>query len=213
MTAPLLLSASAGTLHHQGRRLDRRSLTWEPEAAVPADAAPVGIADAVRWSYAQTGVPRVPVGVIGPRDATPAQLATAERVGGRLAYLGVPVVCGGRGGVMEAVCRGCTDAGGLAIGVLPDTHWSTANDHVGVPIATGLGEARNAIIARAAIALIAIGGSYGTLSEIALGLHFSRPVFLLEGAHPIEGAIPCTDAEDALARVARVLLGLPPDAA
>ncbi|MGQ9368394.1 TIGR00725 family protein [Azospirillum sp. ST 5-10] len=208
MTARLLLSSARNSLHHDGRRFDRRALDWGAAEAVPDDAVPVDAAGAVRWAYAQPGVPRVPIGVIGPREATAAQLAAAERVGRVLGEWGVPVVCGGRGGVMEAVCRGCAEAGGLAIGVLPDARWSTANEHVAIPIATGLGEARNAVIARASLALVAIGGSYGTLSEIAFGLHFGRPVFLLEGAYAIPGAVPCADAEEALAGVARAILRL-----
>jgi hypothetical protein len=86
------------------------------------------------------------------------------------------LICGGRGGVMEAACRGAKGAGGLTIGVLPGMSRRHANAYVDIPIVTGMGEARNAIIARTADVVIAIGGSYGTLSEIAYAFGFDTPV-------------------------------------
>lgn len=149
---------------------------------------------------------RVPVGVIGPRDATPAQLAAAEAVGRGLADMGLAVVCGGRGGVMEAVCRGVAQVGGTAIGLLPETDPGPANPFVTHVIATGLGEARNAIIARAALCLVAIGDSYGTLSEVALGRQFGKLVVGLEGAAQVEGVEHVASVATALERVARFAL-------
>jgi len=101
---------------------------------------------------------------------------TAEAVGRALAGRGAALVCGGMGGVMEAACRGAKSAGGLTIGVLPGTDRSEANPYVDVPIVTGLRCARNVIIARTAQAVIAVAGSYGTLSEIAFALNFGKPV-------------------------------------
>jgi uncharacterized protein (TIGR00725 family) len=86
------------------------------------------------------------------------------------------LICGGRGGVMETACRGAKSAGGLTIGILPGTNPRKANPYVDIPIVTGIGEARNAIITRTAQAVIAIGGSYGTLSEIAFALSFGTPI-------------------------------------
>ncbi len=100
----------------------------------------------------------------------------AETVGRVLALGGATLVCGGRGGVMEAACRGARSAGGLTVGILPGDDASAANPFVDVVIATGLGEARNAIVARAARAVVAIGGRYGTLSEIAFALKRGLPV-------------------------------------
>jgi uncharacterized protein (TIGR00725 family) len=116
------------------------------------------------------------IGVIGGATPTKAELATAEAVGRGLAEAGAALVCGGRGGVMEAACRGAKSAGGLTIGILPGTDRSEANPYVDVPIVTGIRCARNLIITRTAQAVIAVGGSYGTLSEIAFALSFGTPV-------------------------------------
>ena len=116
------------------------------------------------------------VSVSGSGDAPPDVIALAEEVGSRLARADVVVVCGGLGGVMEAVCRGAKSAGGTTVGILPGTERSDANAFVDVAIPTGLGESRNALVARAADVLIAIGGEFGTLSEIALALKVGTPV-------------------------------------
>ena len=116
------------------------------------------------------------IGVIGGAAPTQEEAATAEAVGRALAEAGVVLLCGGMGGVMEAACRGAKSAGGLTIGILPGTYPREANPYVDVPIVTGLRCARNVIIARTAQAVIAIGGSYGTLSEIGFALSFGKPV-------------------------------------
>ena len=114
--------------------------------------------------------------VVGPGEASAEELATAEEVGRLLGERGAVVVCGGLGGVMEAACRGAKDAGGTTVGILPGYDRGAANRYVDVAIATGLGEARNALVVRAADVLIAVGGAYGTLSEIALALKTGKPV-------------------------------------
>lgn len=116
------------------------------------------------------------VAVIGSGDCTAEEAAAAEAVGRLLAEAGAVLVCGGRGGVMAAACRGAKSAGGLTIGILPGVDASEANLWVDVPIVTGLGEARNAIVVRSADAVIAVGGGYGTLSEIAFALKWGRRV-------------------------------------
>ena len=114
-----------------------------------------------------------------------------------MARRGAVVVCGGLGGVMEAVCRGAQEEGGTAVGILPGLDRSAANPHVSVALATGLGEARNALVVRAADALIAIGGAYGTLSEIALALKGGKRVIGL-GTWDIEGIELADGAEAAV---------------
>ena len=116
----------------------------------------------------------------------------AEEVGRLLARRGAVVVCGGLGGVMEAACRGASRAGGTTVGVLPGLDRGAANPFVSVAVATGLGEVRNALVVRAADALIAVGGVYGTLSEIALALKAGKPVIGLgtweiDGVERVEG--------------------------
>lgn len=119
------------------------------------------------------------IAVIGGSMAPPEEVATAEAVGRGLAERGAVLICGGRSGVMEAACRGAKSAGGLTIGILPGTAREEANPYVDVPIVTGIGEARNVIVVRSAQAVIAIGGSYGTLTEIAYALLFGTPVVAL----------------------------------
>ena len=107
------------------------------------------------------------IAVIGENDPTPEIVALAEAVGEQIALASAVLVCGGLGGVMEAACRGAHRKGGVTIGILPGTRPGDANPYVTYPIPTGLGHARNIIVARSAQAVIAIGGKYGTLSEIA----------------------------------------------
>lgn len=120
--------------------------------------------------------PRCFVSVIGGSRASAADLLVAEEVGRELAKAGAAVVCGGLGGVMEAACKGAAEAGGLTIGILPGEHRETANQYVQIPIVTGLGFTRNSIVAKSGQAVIAIGGSYGTLSEIAYAKISGLPV-------------------------------------
>lgn len=116
------------------------------------------------------------IAVIGGSAPTPEETAAAEAVGRALAEAGAVLICGGLGGVMEAACRGAKAAGGLTIGILPGTDRGEANPYVDIPIVTGIRCARNVIITRTAQAVIAVGGSYGTLNEIALALGFGMPV-------------------------------------
>jgi uncharacterized protein (TIGR00725 family) len=123
--------------------------------------------------------PRSPVvAVVGPgRDASTDELASAESAGAAIAAAGAVFVCGGLGGVMEAACRGARSEGGTTIGLLPGTDRDDANGWVVLALPTGLGEGRNALIVRAADAIVAIGGGWGTLSEIAFALRAGVPVF------------------------------------
>jgi uncharacterized protein (TIGR00725 family) len=116
------------------------------------------------------------IAVVGGSEATEPVAAMAAAVGSALASAGALIVCGGLGGVMEAACRGAKSAGGLTVGILPGRDPSAANPWVDVVIATGLGEARNALVVGSAAAVIAVDGEYGTLSEIALALRAGIPV-------------------------------------
>ncbi len=119
------------------------------------------------------------VSVIGAGDSTPEQTQLAEKVGRLLAEKGAVLVCGGRGGVMEAACRGAHQAGGITIGLLPGGDADGGNDYLTVAIPTGLGHARNALVATAGASVIAIGGGPGTLSEIGIALKTGRRVITL----------------------------------
>ena len=150
---------------------------------------------------------RVPIGVIGPRNASDVQLESARRIGEGLADLGLAVICGGREGVMEAVAEGAARHRGVVIGLLPDTSPEPAKPWLTHVIASGIGEARNAVIARAAFCLVVIGDSHGSLSEVALGLQFGKRVFGLAGAADIEGVTRFDDADAALDAVAQLVAG------
>ncbi|WP_322800503.1 TIGR00725 family protein [Thermoflexus sp.] len=133
----------------------------------------------MKWNALNVDRP-IRIAVVGSSEATPQEEAWAEQVGRLLTAAGAVVICGGRGGVMEAVCRGAVEAGGLTVGILPGNDPEEANPYVRLPLPTGLGEARNALVVRAAEAVIAIGGEFGTLSEIALALKWGIPVIGLE---------------------------------
>jgi uncharacterized protein (TIGR00725 family) len=184
------------------------SKRWLP-ASAPTRGTDVSLTEAVSWLQRESRFPwRPPVGLIGPREPTPQQARMAETVGAGVARLGLTLICGGHRGAMEAACRGAAGEGGLSIGLLPDAHWEMANPFVTVPIATGIGIARNAVIARAAFCLVAVGGGYGTLSEMAFGLQFGRPVFGLAGA-PALGGVEYRDGwADVEAAICRLVLNL-----
>jgi uncharacterized protein (TIGR00725 family) len=135
------------------------------------------------------------VAVVGAGEASADEIAAAEEVGRLLAERGAVLVCGGLGGVMEAACRGAKKGGGSTVGILPGRDRAAANRYVDVAIATGLGEARNALVVRAADVLIAVGGGYGTLSEIALALKGGTPVVGI-GSWELAGR-PLKEARDA----------------
>jgi uncharacterized protein (TIGR00725 family) len=116
------------------------------------------------------------IAVVGAGTCTPEEAAQAEEVGRLLAGRGAGLVCGGLGGVMEAACRGAKSAGGTTVGILPGPDHSEANPYVDIPLATGMGELRNFLVVRTAAAVIAVGGEFGTLSEIALALKLGKPV-------------------------------------
>ena len=119
------------------------------------------------------------VSVCGASNATPEEATWAEEIGRGLAEAGAVVVTGGLGGVMEAAAKGAAQAGGTAIGILPSDRHDDGNAYNTVVVPTGLGEARNALVVRAADVLIAIGGEFGTLSEIALAMRLGKPVVAL----------------------------------
>ena len=116
------------------------------------------------------------VAACGPDPAGPEVAATAEEVGRLLARAGAVLVCGGRGGAMEAAARGAASEGGIVVGILPGDSRREGNPYLTVSIPTGMGEMRNALVVRSADAMIAVAGEFGTLSEIALALKTGTPV-------------------------------------
>jgi len=143
---------------------------------------------------------RTTIAVIGGRKIEKSLLKEAEEVGRLLAGRNAVLVSGGLGGVMEAASRGMKSGGGLTVGLLPQDHKRDANEFVDVAIATGLGIGRNVIIARTADAVIAVGGEYGTLSEIAFALQLGKPVVGIR-TWDIKGVITAVNAGDAVGKV------------
>ncbi len=143
------------------------------------------------------------VAVAGPGEATQAQLDGAMEIGRGLALAGAIVITGGLGGVMAAASRGAATAGGLTVGLLPGADRRSANEWVKVAIPTGLGELRNGLVVRCADAVIAVGGAYGTLSEIALALRTGVPVIGVE-TWAIEGIDAVGSPQAAVARAVAV---------
>jgi len=116
------------------------------------------------------------IAVIGGSECSPQEAKLAEEVGRELARQGVILVCGGLGGIMKAACKGASSQGGVTVGILPGGNRQSANPYVQIPIVTNLGEARNVVVVKSAEAVIAIGGGYGTLSEIGHALRNGIPV-------------------------------------
>ena len=200
-------------------RLSYGSAVWANDERVwqivddPRAGQAVSPRDAIRLMQAANPFRGLPVGIIGPKRASGSLLSIAHALGEAIAGLKLPLVCGGKTGVMEAACKGAKQAGGLTIGILPDEDWALANPYVDIPLATGLGPARNAIIARACPVLIAVGGEYGTLTEMAFGLHFNRHVIALGGAPEVAGARYVASVDEAMEMAALAYLNLPPFAA
>ncbi len=146
------------------------------------------------------------IAVIGGGQCTSEESLLAEAVGRELARRGAVLICGGGSGIMEAACKGARQEGGTTIGILPGEDRRLANPYVTIPIVTGMGHARNMIVAKSAQAIVAIGGAYGTLTEIGFALLFGIPVVSLdtwsvsrEGRRE-DSIVPAKDAADAAAK-------------
>jgi uncharacterized protein (TIGR00725 family) len=141
------------------------------------------------------------IALIGPGDGDTRLCDAAFLTAQRLARCGLSIVCGGRGGVMESASRGAFEAGGTVIGLLPENDDQAANPYLTVAIPTGMGEMRNALIARSSLCLVSIGGGMGTLSEMAFGLKLGKPVFCLHPEFDLPGARRVADVDEAVQQV------------
>lgn len=139
---------------------------------------------------------RVRIGIIGGSRPSPGHLELAFEVGRLVAQRGGVLICGGLGGVMEAAAKGAKQAGGLTIGILPGSDRGEANPYIDIIIATGMGYARNALVALNSDSLIAVGGEYGTLSEIAFGRIYNKKIVALN-SWEIPGVIQARTPEEA----------------
>jgi uncharacterized protein (TIGR00725 family) len=140
------------------------------------------------------------IGVIGGSQCTREEYELAREVGGLLAKAGAAVICGGGGGIMEAVCKGAWEEHGITIGILPSDDISEANKFVKIPVATGMGIGRNIIIVRTAQSLIAINGRYGTLSEISFALQLEKPVIAIKPWIELPGVIIVKTPQEAVTK-------------
>ena len=150
-------------------------------------------------------VVRKQIGVIGAGACGSEIRALAEMVGREVAKRGAVLLCGGLGGVMEAAAYGAKQEGGITLGILPGTLREEANPWIDIAVLSGMGHARNALIAQSSDALIAVNGEYGTLSEIALGLKMGKPVVVLESKWEIEGAHRAKSPEEAVELAFRLI--------
>lgn len=145
---------------------------------------------------------RVPVlAVVGAGDAPSEVVALAAEVGREIARAGATLVCGGLGGVMEGAARGAREAGGRTVGILPGSDASAANPWIELAIATGIGEARNAVVVGTADGVIALAGEGGTLAEIGFALKLGRPVVALRSWEELAAIDHLDDPAAAVARV------------
>jgi len=132
--------------------------------------------------HAVGGLDQAPyIAVVGPGDATTSEAKVAEELGALLAESGCLVFCGGLGGVMEAACRGVRSRGGVSVGFLPGSDRAEGNAFLSISLPTGLGEMRNALLVRSVDAVVSVGGSWGTLSEVALSMRLGKPTFAIGG--------------------------------
>ncbi len=144
------------------------------------------------------------IAVIGAADAAPELLTLAREIGAGIAQNGWTLVTGGLSGVMEAASIGAHAQGGTVVGILPTATTEAANPYVTIPIATNMGHARNAIIAHTADALVAVGGGYGTLSEIAIAKKLGKRVFGLSTWN-IEGVEQKESVEEVIGALKEML--------
>ena len=147
------------------------------------------------------------IGVIGAGICPDRTYDLARDVGFEIGKNGWTLVCGGLGGVMEGAAKGCTEAGGMTIGILPGLNRDTANPYIRAPIPTGLGQGRNLLVVRASDILVAIQGGHGTLSETALALKAEKPVIGLETWKDINGVLYASDYRDAIQTIEEILKG------
>jgi uncharacterized protein (TIGR00725 family) len=143
------------------------------------------------------------IAVIGAVECTPEEYAAAQTVGSRIAASNGTLLCGGMGGVMEAACKGAKEQGGRTVGILPDL--GDGNPYLDVRVRSGMGYSRNMVLVQSADAVIAVGGKYGTLSEIAIALKLKKPVFGYR-TWDIGGVFVCATPEETVVMAVRAAL-------
>lgn len=143
--------------------------------------------------HQSTNCVKQPVGIIGTGSPSDDEYMVAYNIGRLMAQMGFTIICGGRGGIMEAACKGVNNENGISIGLLPETHTENSNQYVSIPITTGMGLSRNTIISCSSCFLISISGSNGTLTEIAYGLQYNKTIFSIFSKFNLEDTIKFTN--------------------
>lgn len=202
----MLLDADTKNLYLKNNKiLDFKSMKWIEIEELPKQLIEISKQDAIRELQSGNNKIKIPVGVIGTNAPSSEQYNLARALGQSLADVGLSIICGGRAGVMEAVCKGSYEYGGLSIGILPENNLDNVNSYVSLPLATGVGFARNAIIASSSLCLIAVGGGNGTLSEIAYGLQFNKKVFVINSTLTVDGVVYCSSIEEIMDNIFNVI--------
>jgi hypothetical protein len=199
---------SSGNFYLNNRMLDLTSMQWNLVSDIPQNLITLTTSEAIRKLQSSINKIKIPIGVIGTNSPDSEQYRIANELGKTLASLGLTVLCGGRAGIMEAVCRGVHDKGGTSIGLLPENNLSNANKFVTIPLATGIGFARNSIIALASLCLVAIGGGYGTLSEIASGMQFGKNVLIINCTLKVEKTITCNNVQEIIDNIYKIIFNI-----
>ena len=146
-----------------------------------------------------------PVGVIGTGNPNDEEYNTAYNIGYILSSCGFKIICGGRGGIMEAACKGVYENNGTSIGLLPELGMENCNKFVSIPLTTGIGLSRNVLIVSSSLFLISIGGSYGTLSEISYGVQFEKKIFSFFPSNDLDKIETLSSIDDLLSKIENML--------
>lgn len=184
---------------------DMNSMKWSKTSNIPKNLVKYSYIESVRKLQTTKYKIKIPIGVIGTGMPDEDQYQTAVDLGRGLANLGLFVICGGRAGIMEATCKGVSEKNGISIGILPESSIENANEYVSIPLASGIGFARNAIICSSSFCLVAIGGGNGTLCEIAYGLQFKKAIFALRCSLPVNGITQCSTVDHVIERICKLI--------
>ncbi len=181
---------------------------WLTIAEIPSEAIKISNVEAVEKLQTLDYKIKLPIGVIGTNKPNPQQYELAKNLGKALAKMGLSVICGGRAGTMEAVCKGIYEEGGISIGLLPEPNLENVNKYVSIPLATGFGLARGAMIATSSLCLIAIGGGNGTIAELANGLQFGKKIFSINSEIDLPNLKKCHSINEILDNIAKIIFNI-----
>lgn len=181
---------------------------WLLVDSLPKGLIEISITEAVKKLQNSSNRIKTPIGIVGTNKPTDLQFALAQNLGKELAKHGLIILCGGRAGIMEAVCKGANEMGGLSIGLLPEVNLENANKYVAIPLATGFGLARGVMIATSSLCLVAIGGGNGTWAELANGLQFGKKIFSIDSEINLPKLKKCYSIHEILENIAMTIFNI-----